>query len=270
MSDETIDLSKLSEAELHILRLFAQGHTAKSVACETERSVGAVNERLREARRKTGVASSRELARILAAQESRDEKIDLDRPGEEGTGIRPAELSRRWRWRAGGTFVMIAIAVAGALAATLLTRSAAPPAPPPASRPVPIDPSVGSLASSMSPGEQYRQVRQETRDEAWAALAERFIATEYEQVLRSRGVKDKAKVYCAATICEVTLRASTSDAQSAALAEDFQKWSFSERFAAHGYIGKSAGFGGAGPANARAFIHFSYWTKATGNEKRPR
>ena len=75
--DATIDFGKLNAAERTALSLLAQGHTAKSIANLTDRSVGAVNERLREARRKTGVGSSRELARMLFAQENRDEFIGV-------------------------------------------------------------------------------------------------------------------------------------------------------------------------------------------------
>jgi DNA-binding CsgD family transcriptional regulator len=57
----------LSEKELEILRLLAGGHTVKSIAVLLGRSEASINERLREARRKTGVGSSRELARMLAA-----------------------------------------------------------------------------------------------------------------------------------------------------------------------------------------------------------
>ena len=75
--DASIDFSRLNAAERTVLDLLAQGHTAKSIATITDRSVGSVNERLREARRKTGVGSSRELARLLAAQENRDELIGM-------------------------------------------------------------------------------------------------------------------------------------------------------------------------------------------------
>lgn len=75
----TPDLHLLSDAERQVLALLAQGHTAKSIAAATGRTENAVNERLREARRKTGVGSSRELARLLA-QENRDEEIEVAAP----------------------------------------------------------------------------------------------------------------------------------------------------------------------------------------------
>jgi len=61
------DVSRLSEREREVLRLLLAGHDAKSAARSLGISVHAVNERLREARRKLGVSSSREAARILAA-----------------------------------------------------------------------------------------------------------------------------------------------------------------------------------------------------------
>jgi DNA-binding CsgD family transcriptional regulator len=67
----------LTNKELEILRLLAEGHTVKSIAGQLGRSEASINERLREARRKTGVGSSRELARLVAEQKIWDEKIDL-------------------------------------------------------------------------------------------------------------------------------------------------------------------------------------------------
>lgn len=70
-------LAALNDNELEVLRLLASGHTAKSIAASLGRSETAINERLREARRKTGVGSSRELARLLDARNIWDKNIDL-------------------------------------------------------------------------------------------------------------------------------------------------------------------------------------------------
>ena len=67
----------LTERELEVLQLLAAGHTAKTIAYRLGRSEASINERLRDARRKTGVGSSRELARMLDAQQVWDKKIDL-------------------------------------------------------------------------------------------------------------------------------------------------------------------------------------------------
>lgn len=60
----------LTEKEKQTLRLIARGHDAKSSARDLGLSVHTVNERLREARRKMAVSSSREAARRLLAAES--------------------------------------------------------------------------------------------------------------------------------------------------------------------------------------------------------
>ena len=71
----------LTEKEKQTLRLIVRGHDAKSMARHLGLSVHTVNERLRDARRKLAVSSSREAARLLrdtegdAPQKSVDEQI---------------------------------------------------------------------------------------------------------------------------------------------------------------------------------------------------
>lgn len=55
----------LSDKERDTLRLIVRGHDAKSIARLSGRSVHTINERLREARRKMAVSSSRQAARML-------------------------------------------------------------------------------------------------------------------------------------------------------------------------------------------------------------
>ena len=55
----------LTEKEKQTLRLIVCGHDAKSVARSLGLSVHTINERLRDARRKMAVSSSREAARLL-------------------------------------------------------------------------------------------------------------------------------------------------------------------------------------------------------------
>ncbi|MEJ6010646.1 helix-turn-helix transcriptional regulator [Novosphingobium aquae] len=76
-----VSLDRLTDKELEILRLLAAGHTVKSIAARLGRSETSINERLRDARRKTGVGSSRELARLLDTQKNWDNKFDLSRQG---------------------------------------------------------------------------------------------------------------------------------------------------------------------------------------------
>lgn len=67
----------LSDSELQVLRLLAAGHTVKSIAAALNRSEASINERLRDARRKSGIGSSRELARMIDAQKIWDKNSDL-------------------------------------------------------------------------------------------------------------------------------------------------------------------------------------------------
>jgi DNA-binding CsgD family transcriptional regulator len=59
----------LTEKEKQTLRLIVRGHDAKSVARSLGLSVHTINERLRDARRKMAVSSSREAARLLFESE---------------------------------------------------------------------------------------------------------------------------------------------------------------------------------------------------------
>ena len=121
----------LTDKELEILRLLAGGHTVKSIAARLERSEAAINERLREARRKTGAGSSRELARLLDAQKIWDRKIDLsshtsssDDPGRPPSG--------RGHWSKGQMMMLIAIPIAAAgllVTATNTLERGEPPRP---------------------------------------------------------------------------------------------------------------------------------------------
>ncbi|MDT9600478.1 DUF4019 domain-containing protein [Sphingosinicella rhizophila] len=60
----------LTEKEKQTLRLIVRGHDAKSIARRLGLSVHTINERLRDARRKMAVSSSREAARLLLEVES--------------------------------------------------------------------------------------------------------------------------------------------------------------------------------------------------------
>jgi DNA-binding CsgD family transcriptional regulator len=73
-------LDRLTERERRILHLLASGHSIKSAAGEEAITENAANELLRSARRKLGVGSSREAARLLAEhdchlQKNRHEKL---------------------------------------------------------------------------------------------------------------------------------------------------------------------------------------------------
>lgn len=135
----TAGIQALTEKEKETLRLLVSGYDAKSMANHLGLSVHTVNERLRDARRKLAVSSSREAARQLRDIEHRDPKIIGDKalgeaaaaPGvEEPTAsVEARRMGRRSGWIAGGLFMSLALAL---LAFASMSGSAdAPAAPPP-------------------------------------------------------------------------------------------------------------------------------------------
>ena len=76
----------LTEKEKQTLRLMVRGHDAKSIARALGLSVHTINERLRDARRKMAVSSSREAARLLLAAEG----------GRRGAGGRRSVPRKSW------------------------------------------------------------------------------------------------------------------------------------------------------------------------------
>jgi DNA-binding CsgD family transcriptional regulator len=83
----------LTEKEKQTLRLMVRGHDAKSIARSLGLSVHTVNERLRDARRKMAVSSSREAARLLfeVEAEARPPGPELGGDKEIGEDARPDE-----------------------------------------------------------------------------------------------------------------------------------------------------------------------------------
>lgn len=103
----------LTDKELEILRLLTAGHTVKSIAARLGRSEASINERLRDARRKTGVGSSRELARHLAAQKIWDKNFDLQTHGSTADA-EPDRPSPRRSASKGTSIMLIAVTAAAA------------------------------------------------------------------------------------------------------------------------------------------------------------
>lgn len=139
---ESIDA--LSEKEKETLRLLLAGHDAKSSARELGLSVHTINERLRGARRKLGVSSSREAARILGEAEGGGPNSPVASPpasppfpapnsppnslGNMDLGVAPAGGRRRigrqgaglpLAWLAGGMLIMSLIIAAVVLSTAL-------------------------------------------------------------------------------------------------------------------------------------------------------
>ncbi|MES2097055.1 MAG: helix-turn-helix transcriptional regulator [Pseudomonadota bacterium] len=193
MRDASIDLSRLNTAERSTLRLLAQGHTAKSIATITDRSVASVNERLREARRKTGVGSSRELARLFAAQENRDDLFGVADAAPGAPSIDPQAASGG-RSRKG--LIMGMIALVGGAAALALFVSGAPQESGKEAISL-IGTPFGSAASDASA--LNARFLAEKRDDAWASATERALDTRIAPIPNIGPIKVK----CAATLCQV-------------------------------------------------------------------
>ena len=115
----------LSEREKRILRLLARGHAIKTAAAEEGTSENAAHELLRSARRKLGVASSREAARLLTAAEGGAQKISHT-----NSGVQADALGQRWSWlsNSGVIAVMLVIFAIGAALMAQLSGSDAEPA----------------------------------------------------------------------------------------------------------------------------------------------
>ncbi|MDR6626366.1 DUF4019 domain-containing protein [Caulobacter segnis] len=113
----------LTEREKETLRLLLAGHDAKSAASALGLSVHTVNERLREARRKLGVGSSREAARVLARAEGPnflgDKQLEVAQAATSGPEHRPSDQRRRLGsplvWLSGGMVMMLAMVAAVAI-----------------------------------------------------------------------------------------------------------------------------------------------------------
>lgn len=199
---DTSVLDSLNSAERDILTLLAQGHTAKSIAMVRAVSVASVNERLRSARRKTGVGSSRELARLMAVQESRDNLIDLAAsPALPAISPRPDAPRRASfpRWR---LLMTAAVLIAAAILAQ--QTSVAPVTPPRLDRQFP--PVAEALFALRSPEPDISALHAEVMgggvDTAWSATTETSVRRIYDQAIPP-GSLASFEVTCSASLCEL-------------------------------------------------------------------
>lgn len=158
----TRGLDALTDRERQTLRLVGRGYDAKSLARELGLSVHTVNERLREARRKLGVSSSREAARMLAgSEEAPPELLGDKRLGDAATAAAmPAGAMPDGRHRSRMTRALV---LAGVLAMSLLIAflALAPLAQDPAG-------SAPSAASATAETDASRAARQ------WLALVDAY------------------------------------------------------------------------------------------------
>lgn len=192
-------LDRLNPVERELLLLLGQGHTAKSIATLKGLSVAAVNERFRNARRKTGLASSREIARLLTAQENRHDLIDLagvaaprsESPHPKASPRRRVPLPGRW------SLLMITAILAAAL---LAQQTSTPPA----------VWSEGLAAEIMSRqtvapdlAELHAQASRGGRDDDWSPRTEAVLAERYRAVPHFARDVTTTSFRCSADLCEV-------------------------------------------------------------------
>lgn len=125
----------LSEKEKQTLRLMVRGHDAKSMARQLGLSVHTVNERLRDARRKLEVSSSREAARLLfdaegaIPQNLADDDLGDDADGTAmGQAAIPTNGHRRTTLAAVTAGAVIMSIILGIFAFTMLADAPALPA----------------------------------------------------------------------------------------------------------------------------------------------
>ncbi|MEP9400635.1 helix-turn-helix domain-containing protein [Sphingomonas silueang] len=142
-SHATGGVEALTDKEKQTLRLIVRGHDVKSIATTLGLSVHTINERLRDARRKLAVSSSREAARLLLAAEEAAPEKSADRLS--GDDVSPASVDpgaapivgvgtarRRSRFLIGAIVMPLML---GLLALTLSPATQQTPPPPPATLP---------------------------------------------------------------------------------------------------------------------------------------
>lgn len=122
-------LDELTDKEKETLRLIVRGHDAKSMAAQLGLSVHTINERLRVARRKLGVTSSRMAARLLFESEGGTYESlagkDLGDAGEAAASDSAHEATGApFRRLIAGVLVMITLFAAGLILTSHFTDAA--------------------------------------------------------------------------------------------------------------------------------------------------
>ena len=137
----TAAIQTLTEKEKETLRLLVSGYDAKSMASHLGLSVHTINERLRDARRKMAVSSSREAARQLRDVEHEDPKTLGDKAfgGAGAAGVEEVAASteaprmvRPLGWIIGGLLMSLGLAL---FAISSMTGTAGAPAAAPSTAP---------------------------------------------------------------------------------------------------------------------------------------
>ena len=276
------DLTRLNEAERQVLLMLAEGHTAKSVANALGSTAAAVNERLRDARRKTGIGSSRELARLLKSQENCPEEIGVAKAGpdvmlpEIASGT---HAGSRWKVSLLMIGLLFTTAVAAAFALQPAPWSTAPSFEEPFSDPLvgnilaPADPekvaliptTVRDYRDPLAPEKAeialrrlHAQVRARPSDE----LKAKELAAAYKAFHPIKLSTAPLRVICSDKLCEVatTTQVPTPQAEIDATLGEVQGADLRQRAARMG-LKPAYMFFGLHPAGDRA-AYLGYWARA--------
>lgn len=169
-------IAGLTDREKATLRLLVQGHDAKSAARQLDLSVHTVNERLRDARRKLSVSSSREAARLLAQAERENPDFLVNKPfkvSDPTGGMHLSDKAPEPRWVAGRSAWLIGgIVTMSLLLASMLLLS------PPTDEAQPVTRSeTFAIADAIQPDPAVTEASRE-----WLALIDR---QDWEQSWRS-------------------------------------------------------------------------------------
>jgi len=162
---------ELTDREKQTLRLIVRGHDAKSIARHLDLSVHTVNERLRAARRKLAVSSSREAARLLLQAEGNAVPKSLG-PGEIGDAPAAPSVQTRPGLRSGGRRRVVAVAtgVPVMILAVSLLLLATPP-----SGSDPTSPVAASATAETEAARRWLElVDQERWEDSWNATGTSF------------------------------------------------------------------------------------------------
>ena len=181
----------LTEKEKQTLRLIVRGHDAKSTARHLGLSVHTINERLRDARRKLAVSSSREAARMLLEREGAAPYSVGDKQIGEAAGLQETAQDggpengsgRAKRFALIGTGAAIMSLVLGFLALIALPQAATAPQ-------GGVDSAeASSSAVAASAQDWLALVDQGHWQESWAATAASFRSLNTSQVWASLSQK---------------------------------------------------------------------------------
>ncbi|MBU1345973.1 MAG: hypothetical protein KKA16_03360 [Alphaproteobacteria bacterium] len=264
MTDPDSALTQLNASERELLLLLGQGHTAKSIAALKDLSELAVNERFRTARRKTGIGSSREIARLLTAQENRDDISGVAEPAAPTPSLprpgapRRASPLRRWSLPMSAAAFLIASTI-------LAQQTAVPP-----ERPLP--PAVVAMFTPPDPAPDivalHAEIATGPADPEWSRATEAALSRIYQRAIDPSGALASLDTTCNASLCEVigVSRAGLTDDQITALTTSVQGRETNEAITAMKLDNIVSGFHSTtegGPADIAGTVVFAaYWRRA--------